>query len=124
MRMKKIILIIIFLIIISFVTAGIISVSISNKYVEVKEEEYNKAVELGIDKYQTEDYNLSDGTYKREFMTNVDFNIPPCYGKNTDKLDECENELLSNILKRQIIRGSEIIEPILIGQGNSTLKKR
>ena len=124
--MKKIILIT--FIALFLVGTTFAAISFNNRNEKIDNARYDKAVELGINIYTTQDNSTAQG-YRRCLISNSDFNLPcsKWYNGELDEtvLDNWEAERMwgeRGILQVQIDRDNKPVEEV-VGEGTTTLSK-
>ena len=118
---KKIITILIALLLIGTVIGAI---TINNKTVKIDSARQTKAVELGINVYDTVDEQRGD-LYRRCLISRSEFNLPCSKYMEQDKLDTWEERRIwgdQGILQTQIDRDN-VQEVVKVGEGITTLSK-
>lgn len=121
---NKIITIMIALILVGTVIGAVV---INNKTVKIDAARYDKAVELGIDIYDSEDYNNSDNWVQRCLISRsalVNLHCSEFY-PNESYLDQWEEDYIwgdRGILQVEINRDN-VIAPEKVGEGITTLSK-
>ena len=100
------------------------AITLNNKSVKIDSARQIKAVELGINVYDTIDEQQGD-LYRRCLISRSEYNLPCSTFMQQDRLDQWENDTVygdDGILQVQIDRDNKI-DPVKVGEGITTLSK-
>ena len=115
---NKLISLMMVLILIGVVTSAVV---LNNRNVTIDKDRHNKAVELGIDTYDTYDEQQGELT-RRCLVSHSSFHLPCSNYMNSNRLDVWEKERIEGILSVEIER-SNIETIIKVSEGTTTLNK-
>lgn len=90
--------------------ATTIAVTLNNRNLTVSKSLETQAIALGIDVYNTTDYQKGD-LYKRCLVTLSDYNLPCSNYMDESVLDNWEESTMNNILQVEIERAERRAEP-------------